>query len=245
MSIGKGIGSLKQAFVDRAIGRKVSRTELDQFVDRKLDRHRGLAFGEIHGLYAFPLYVAERMKTFADKGVTRLYVEMIPSNRQELLDLWQDKNDASQLIDFINSRPYANATYQWHHYWLMFQAAKKAGIRVVAIDKRHVMGVHPNALMKERNESWMDSIIEDQNQCGYGEKFIVFGGQDHFRSSTKLQGISWRLGIPVFQMETGLYAIKTLSKMRREYQIKIPMAENQIAHFNSPDVPHRKISYPA
>lgn len=208
-------------------GKKMAAEALDLSVAALLEEEQGLAFGEIHGSYAFPDFMARNMKMFSEQGVKTLYLEHFFTQQQELIDQWQDGGDAQPLLDHIN-RQGVYATQMWHRYWEMMKAAQQNGIRMVAIDYDG-----PDLMLKLddvelRNDKWMETIAADRAQVGAEDKFIIYGGQAHFRNGLlKKSGIGTQLDIPTIIMENGDGRFGKVPGMEKRYQIHLPYAEDQ------------------
>ncbi|HEY8190256.1 MAG TPA: hypothetical protein VIF12_06185 [Micavibrio sp.] len=226
-------------------GKPASEEQIDSHVIDLLDRHHGLAFGEYHGVYSHPLFIARNAARFAEHGVTVAYIEILPANRQGLLYKWQYENNPKPLIDFMNKRTHAHSTGQWQHYWEMLQALNRAGVRIVAADTRPDKNNPIGPTYADRNDNFVERIVEDRKNLLPGDKILVYGGRDHICYYTNGQyGISNRLGIPGILMETGSPQIVDATAARNEHVIFLPHAAHQVTHFRGPQVRHHKIDYP-
>ncbi len=234
---------LKYLYAKTSKGHVATDEEIDEFVFDLLDQSRGLAFGEIHGAYAFPRFLKARMKKFADSGVKALFVEMVPRHRQHLLDAWQNTADPKPLIDYFNARRKANSSYQWANYWAMMKAAHEVGIRVYGIDT-HPEDDRNGRNMSVANSVWMGAIKRVIGHFGPDDKYLVFGGQGHFRyTNGGARGVSYELGIPAIQLDYGQPLLVENAVGCREHLIRIPLGDDHISFFKGPMVKHREISY--
>ncbi len=245
MSISDALSNLRFKFTTAATKQSVTREYLDNYILGLLDTAQGMALSERHGAYAYPIYAAEMMERFAEKGVTRFFVEMIHHRNQYALDWWQDEGDPRHLIDIMNKQTRAHATGQWQHYWEMLQAAQKAGIRVIGVNGGAEPHLKPEEIFPKTNEFWISRILEQTKAVEHGEKYIVFGGRGHFRSLLSGNyGVARRMRIPAILMHEGPYAVSKGSDVTLEYPVYIPMARHQIAYFRGEVVKHHVIPYP-
>lgn len=237
---------LRYLYAKTSKGYPAGEDQINEFVLDLLERSPGLAFGEIHGAYAFPRFLRDRMSEFADRGVRALFVEMVPRRKQSLLDEWQTNGNPKPLIDYFNSRHKANSSYQWQNYWEMLEAARVADIRVYGIN---TMPEDDNDGQINRmgisNAIWLNAIKRVIAHFQPGDKYIVFGGQGHFRYTCNgVQGVSYELGIPSVQMDYGKPLLVQQAVTPQEHLIRLPLGPDHISFFNGPVVKHRQISYP-
>ncbi|PJD97803.1 MAG: hypothetical protein CK425_01345 [Parachlamydia sp.] len=107
-----------------------------QLAKEILEKHEGLVIGEIHSHITPKKFIIDQMQTFKECGVTTLFLEhLFYETLQEDLDaFFKSSSDEFPLIlNKILERPEIHPD-KILNYKAMILAAKKAGIRVVAID---------------------------------------------------------------------------------------------------------------
>lgn len=188
--------------------------------------HKGVAVSEAwHGRYAYPLFIRDMMPVWALMNVTRFYTEMVPSSKQNLLDAWQDGGDEKGIVDYFDAEFEGYSRKMWAHYWLMLQAARENGIRVVGIDNPEIKtGYGPVFDAPFKTMHWESTILKDQKNVGPDEKFVVYGGELHLiDKGGALQGIHQRLEIPRILMQQGNYSIASHPLDRKpSFVVQIP-----------------------
>ena len=241
--LSRALYELHHVYAVATKGKPTTRSDIDQFVFDLIEKNEGMAIGEYHGAYAYPIFVAERAKEFAKRGVKDFVMEIMPRNKQNLVDAWQDRGDPKPLIDYLNDRKLANSSYHFQYYWDMMQALNKAGIRI------HVAGYQTPKdqpySMSDANQTLFDVVKRIRAHAPPGQKYLLFGGRGHFRYIYDgEEGVSYRLSIPVIQLEDGDYKLVKNAVSPTEHSIFIPRAPNQIAYFRGPVTKHRPIAYP-
>lgn len=210
-----------------ASGKRMDEAEIGDAIASLLDGEQGLAFGEIHGHYAFPDFMVQNLQRFAEQGVTTLYMEHFFTQQQELLDEWQDNDNPEPLLEHMN-RQGVYSTKMWHRYWGMMKAAKENGIRMVAIDYSGPELIFGRDEVQVRNGKWLETIAEDRDAKASDEKFIVYGGQAHFRNGLlKSNGVGTQLDIPTIILENAAGRFGAVPGGKKLYQAHLPDADDQ------------------
>lgn len=147
-----------------------------------------LFLGENHPELAVKNFLITHMQALKSAGVTKLFIEMVASDSQHIIDDFFNDTAGSQeaLLSYLDTRWWWYGIYTAIAYFKIIETAKKAGIKVYWID--------PSKPLLQRsfdNEHWKRVITDTITSS---DKYIVYGGSWHgdrehvdkvFNSSTK------------------------------------------------------------
>ena len=185
---------------------KKSHTEL---VQNLLVSHSGIALGDLHDTPAVHDAILELIPTLAASGVTRLYVEMLPTEANSLLvDMAHSAEARTAVRDWVYQRVGSYVPDPTDKYMQIIDSAQKHGIQVNAMDTEIADSSH---VVGKRNEFWVKHIRKENKTLEEGTKYAVMAGAMHIdnfnRFSTiemgdEATGIDKILGIPSITFET-------------------------------------------
>jgi hypothetical protein len=166
---------------------------LDTLADQQ-----GIAIGEHHGEVSTMEFLTEHMKDFKKAGVTKFFIEMIPSRHSAAVKHFNETGEYD--VEFpVNPhlgepvghrREVANISYalnEWNNkrdgtkdlYIKMIQEARRNGIEVIGMDGHEGAGRNR---MRDSNPHWAAVIQENTADLKPGEKYMAYGGYYHFTS---------------------------------------------------------------
>jgi hypothetical protein len=140
----------------------------------------------------------------------------------------------------------------WKHYWMMMQAARDNGIRVVGIDNTDMQNRDNMKRLYDavflapfKNMSFETVIRADQERCSADEKFVVYAGESHGTDfGGNLRGIHDRLGIPRFILTEGDYAIaRHPFDSIGSFSVSIPPARDQDPRYKTQSVRSEPVNW--
>lgn len=142
--------------------------------------------GECHSDTNIKFLLMDSMKHFYDQGVRTLYMEMLYKKNQGVINKYY-KGSVSDEAVISAMNEYRGGKKRWQNpedstydlsklYMGIIEAAKRHGIRVVAIDK-DVRNNNANQRFVGRNIEWANTIFED-SRLNEG-KGIIYGGAFH------------------------------------------------------------------
>jgi hypothetical protein len=170
--------------------RKMSQTQ-QQVMTNILNKYQGIFIGETHTDRNAKQIIIDNMKLFRKLGVNFIFMEQFASNdAQPLLDRYFEKGDNEMEI-----RNYLKDSWRLDAndaYFPIIKEARKANIRIVAIDTR-INGAECWAVPL-RNENMVNKI--KQQIINPQEKYIVFAGSNHSGNYPAYKGIDYLLKIP-------------------------------------------------
>ena len=188
--------------------KKLSSEEAAAFL---LSNSQGLVLGELHSETGSKQFLVEKMKALAEAGVDTLYLEHLRDDYQEMLDLWNQKQQKmpEQLEKAVQGIDEGqNLTKEDFNILKVMRAANSAGIRIVGIDSLAAQYVESPGAGEELRALTMnvfaeDVILKDRKQrVG---KYVILTGQKHshthpggeaFTKVKTLPGLSQLLRIP-------------------------------------------------
>lgn len=174
-----------------------------ELIETVLWANPGIFLGEAHDDNAPPAFMIENMSKLKEMGVEVLFLEMVYSRNQKLIDDYY-KDDAA--LDKLK----ASILEGWsdhgkeavERYVEIIKAAKKAGVKVVAIDVPYVAEPYSSfERLVTSNAQWYKTIKQylKDNEV---QKYIVYGGTNHSAAATP-KGIDYMLGIPSIDFKMG------------------------------------------
>lgn len=180
-------------------------------VKRLLGEYAGVFLGEIHHKSGTLDWLKSHMQELKDAGVTRLYIEHVAAEKQEYLDNYMANIPGAREALRHNG---LIVGFRDESYMEVLDAAKEAGIKLVAIDHDNMAQAQQKGLedigynfegssyrTRISNPFWKKIIKGDFADATPGEKYIVWGGMKH---SNRVNGIDKMLGIPSIDLVDGL-----------------------------------------
>ncbi len=190
-----------------------------ELIDACLENNRGLCVGEIHQYTSPKQFLIDNMPYFREQGVTTLYFEHLLDVQQDMLDeyVMGSPIDAPMperlaiYLDWLDQQQKVKG--KEGSFTNLAKAAKKNGIRIVAIDTTATYSLAAmkssdiNADVGGKRIKTMNMLMSDRfKQYDDGNKYLVFVGNGHAASfdrkeisqcgSTHVIGVPELLGCP-------------------------------------------------
>lgn len=138
-----------------------------------LEINEGLFFGEEHTDLVAKTFLISSMDQLKNAWIKTIYIEMVKSNKQYLIDNYYDNKDWSEVALFN----YLEQTRNWiwytpYFYFKIIETAKNAWIRIVGIDVEK-----PGIQRSFDNQEWVKVIQDDRKTNRW--KYLVFWWSEH------------------------------------------------------------------
>jgi hypothetical protein len=177
----------------------------EKLVSALLEKNDGMLWADSHGDTDVVDALSDLLPTLKTSGVQSLYIEMVASADQQVLDKFQKDGDTEALKKHLvkTGWDHAGDGKEADHLVKMLANARKTGIKIYGIDESG-SGRLPLSERKERaNPHWVQVIRENlSTHPGLG-KYVVFGGAAHSgnypaysRNYPGYKGVNALLGIP-------------------------------------------------
>ncbi len=224
-----------EVFPEKVIPSNIKMDRPEKLVSDLLKVNSGVAIGDDHGEVCVTDFIQTELPAMQRQGVGTIYFEMIESEHQNALDQYMETGDP-KIIEDIISYGWANKSPGMkQHYFDVIEAARDAGVRVVAIDRAE-MGNR----FHDSNPHWVDVIEKDREQRPLEEKFIVYGGHYHFCEAPDydchnfpVNSVSKSLGIPSVKMTTGNEVIEVGTQSdHNDFMVSLKESPRQRRHEN-------------
>lgn len=196
--------------------RKASPEETIGFEEAELikecfETHRGLIVGEVHEHKSPKQFLVDNMPLFASEGVTTIYMEhLLHERHQPLLDSYLDSEPDAAMprelelyLNYLDEERHLSGSAT---FTAVVQAAKKHGIKIIAIDSEAVyhIGVTNSVgdlgntdAIKERYSAMNMAMLERyRNYYNENQKYIAFIGSGHVSTYLNVPGVSELLSCP-------------------------------------------------
>ena len=195
----------------------------------ELADYQGLFLGDAHGVLSVSEWLTEHLDEFKEQNVKQLYMEMVRSDHQFLVDDYYNGVEGAEV------RLQAYLEERWGHkspgtgmaYFDIIETAKENGIKVCGIDN-NVIG---NARLERSNPHWDGVIDKHSQELGQNEKFLIFGGSGHIANYPMNKGVDHMQGdIPSIDFnasETGKIEITKGDGKDSDYEVSLPDSPNQ------------------
>lgn len=174
-----------------------------ELINKILHKNPGIFLCDLHGHHNIPEFIAKSMPKLKQSGVNKIFMEMIPAEKQSMLDQFFDNgNNSDEVLDYFTEHWGNKSEGIAKKYFNIIKTAKENGIKVYGIDEPNVV-YHSNTLssrLERSNPYWKDVIVRNTNP---NDKYIVYGGAGHAANYPANKGVDYMLGIPTISIETG------------------------------------------
>lgn len=190
---------------------------VNDFIARIYNANPGIFIGDRHGEYNCSEFVSSLIPSLKAQGVTVLFMEMFPSDKQPLLDRYFKVGDNEQQLLAHLQRYWEKTPLAPEKYLQIIRTAKANGIRVVGIDCEHT----GQNRLETSNPHWVGVI--KNNLKSTTTKYVIFGGYAHAGNYPYNKGVDYRLGIPSVELSTGEELKILLGDSKgNDFQITLP-----------------------
>ncbi len=168
----------------------------ETLVPALLAKNPGLFFGDSHGTIDVIDTFKEILPTLKASGVQTLYVEMVPSADQSVLDRFQKDGDTKALKEFLIKAGWdIGQDGKWvDHLVTMLAEARNNGIKLYGIDEQGSGKLPQSSRTARANPHWAEVI--NNTQPKRSGKYVIFGGAGHSANYPANKGVNVLLGIP-------------------------------------------------
>jgi uncharacterized iron-regulated protein len=166
---------------------------------------RVIYFGESHWDSAPKIYLASKMRELKELGITHIILEMFNYDSQKLLDGY-----AAGKISDLEIINYLNANWGWipQRHLQILNAARAAGIKTIALDKREqnvvsryeqakAQGERPDSNLgrNEKDDLHMANVVAATIKASPRNRVVVLIGVSHIDFRQGIWGVQYQPGI--------------------------------------------------
>ena len=186
----------------------------------------GVFVGDKHDETSIRQQLAIDLPKLAESGVRTLYLEMLPSSAQTIIDQYTaepNETNREQLHSTLASNwGWGEETLEQNMHLL--ELARVLGVRIVGIESESITSIG-------REKAWEQAILLDQSKAGVS-KFLVFAGRDH----EDKYGLASMLNIPSYnymplkqnsQDEQPHHTLECSSASKRHRVVEMPRNEEE------------------
>jgi hypothetical protein len=170
----------------------------EKLVSALLEKNDGILWADSHGDTDVVDALSDLLPTLKTSGVQSLYIEMVASADQQVLDKFQKDGDTKALKEHLvkTGWDHAGDGKEVDHLVKMLANARKTGIKIHGIDESGSGDLPLSERLERANPHWAQVIRENlSTHPGLG-KYVVFGGAAHSGNYPSNKGVNALLGIP-------------------------------------------------
>ncbi|MBI4354795.1 MAG: SBBP repeat-containing protein [Candidatus Omnitrophica bacterium] len=199
----------------------------EELLARLLRDNPGVFLGDRHGDFNIEEHLIAQMPLLARQGVKTLFVEMVYSADQAILDAYYQTGNLEPLITYLTDRWDLTQPGLGKKYAEVVQAARAAGIQTIGIDV-DTRRIKQSLRLEISNPHWRWVIQEAlKSQPG---KYLVFGGTGHSANYLFNKGVDVLLGIPSVDFGTSTtMEVRKGDGKANDFQILLPKSPAQPA----------------